>query len=183
MTLSIFSTSLHLLQFSSPPLQPPYKAGEGGENGWDVCQNNPRGTPPMTDTTINPTDYIKYIAAESSGLIESAQQAICSLDADDDRVEAILSQLDAVGRCAIEAAAVFCRDGYDMDHYADGRRVRTRLELEKGNEYEHVWHPQVDHRHQPGTRAVSVDHDQRETNTVAYQRPWCPRRCRRRAGR
>jgi hypothetical protein len=97
--------------------------------------------------TINPTDYLKFVAAETSGLIEGAQQAICSLDhPDDDRVEAILDQLEAVRRCAIEAAAAFCRSGHDLDHYADGRQVRTRLVIEKGNEYEHVWHPQVDHR-------------------------------------
>jgi hypothetical protein len=97
-------------------------------------------------TSMRPTDYLKYVA-ETSGLIESAQQAICALDhPDDERVEAILSQLDAARRCTIEAAAAFCRDGHDLDHYADGHQVRTRLELEKGNEYEHVWHPHVDHR-------------------------------------
>jgi hypothetical protein len=95
--------------------------------------------------TINPTDYLKYVAAETSGLIESAQQEVCSLDhPDDERIEAILAQLDAVRHCAIEAAAAFCRDGHDIEHYADGRQVRTRLEL--GNEYEHIWHPQPDHR-------------------------------------
>jgi hypothetical protein len=102
----------------------------------------------MTDTTtMNPTDYLKYVAAETSALIESAQSPISALDhnLDDDRVEAIVAQLIDARSCAIEAAAAFCRSGHDIEHYADGRQVRTRLEIEKGNEFEYVWHPQVDH--------------------------------------
>jgi len=97
-------------------------------------------------TPMHATDYLKLVACVTSGLIESAQAAICALDADDEQVEAILSQLDAVRHCAIEAAAAFCRDGHDIEHYADGREVRTELELELGNAYEHIWHPQPDHR-------------------------------------
>jgi hypothetical protein len=51
--------------------------------------------------------------------------------AHDDQLDAIIDQLDAVRHVLIEATATFCRDGHDLDHYADGSPVRSRLELEK----------------------------------------------------
>lgn len=63
----------------------------------------------------------------------------------EDEVERLQGALVCVRNMLIEAAATFCRDGADMNTYADGRSVESVVELELGNIYRHRWHPQRDH--------------------------------------
>lgn len=106
----------------------------------------------MTITTNpNPVDYLKYVMAEAVSRIEAAQYAL-SCDAWDmpaevaERLEAtVQGRLDGVRRIVTEAAAVFCRDGRDMNTYSDGRPVKSRHEIDHGTYAEYVWHPHAGH--------------------------------------
>ncbi|MGB6147471.1 hypothetical protein [Mycolicibacter algericus] len=102
----------------------------------------------MTDP--NPIDYLKYCAAEAKARLEYVIDQLGQVDGEypltEDETEALLSITEDVTRTVIESAAVFCRDGRDMDTYADGRPVRTQLETEQGVVFEYRWHPQPDHR-------------------------------------
>ena len=102
-------------------------------------------------TTIpNPVDYLKYVAAEGKHLLEAVEFASACLAGEgpegECELEWVSGIIDKVKRMLIEAAATFCRDGGDMDTYADGRRVSSSLELEAGNIFEYRWHPYGDHR-------------------------------------
>lgn len=105
-----------------------------------------------TDTaTPNAVDYLKYAHAEGDSLLVYAADALAQLPVDDrpeieSAIDAVQSVLDAARHMLAESAAAFCRDGNDLNTYADGRPVRTRLDLEPGNYYVHVWHPWIEHR-------------------------------------
>lgn len=102
-------------------------------------------------TTPNPVDYLKYVTAESLPLLESARDTLSCIDGHqtaDDRIaimDDIDGLLDAVRATIVEATAVFCRDGDDMNTYADGRPVVTRTDLEPGHYFSYSWHPQIGH--------------------------------------
>lgn len=102
----------------------------------------------MTDP--NPIDYLKFCAAEAKSRLEYVIDRLSQVDAEypltEDENEMIQQFLEDVTRTVIESTAVFCRDGRDFDTYADGRPVRTQLEIEKGVIFEYRWHPQPDHR-------------------------------------
>lgn len=104
----------------------------------------------MTDVTISSTDYLKYAAAEGNAILEAALDSLGWLTVDhpeiEEQIERVQDMLDAVRNTLVESAAVFCRDGNDLNTYDDGRPVRTRLDLELGNYYEQRWHPYQDHR-------------------------------------
>ena len=102
--------------------------------------------------TIDPTDYLKYTQAEALPLLEAASDLLCGLEqhhaADDHeaQIENVLSLLDTVRAKIAESAAAFCSDGDDMNRYADGRPVTTRIDLETGAYFVYAWHPQPGHR-------------------------------------
>jgi len=105
----------------------------------------------INTTSPNAVDYLKYAQAEGDSLLVYAADALAQLPVDghpeiESAIDTVQSVLDAARHMLAEAAAAFCRDGSDLDTYADGRPVRTRLDLDPGNYYEHVWHPWIEHR-------------------------------------
>lgn len=102
----------------------------------------------MTDPS--PIDYLKFCAAEAKSRLDYVIDQLGQIDVEypltTDDAEVLQSFLEEVQRTVIESAAVFCRDGRDLDTYVDGRPVRTQLEVEKGVIFEYRWHPQPDHR-------------------------------------
>lgn len=114
-------------------------------------------------TAPDPTDYLKYLATEVGAIIEHVQEQLRVLNpsrpATSGDIKTILTQLDAARHTLTESAAVFCDNTDDLDTYHDGRPVQTRLDLERGNHYSHVWHPYPDHPanqpHELGTATTS----------------------------
>jgi hypothetical protein len=99
-------------------------------------------------TEPNPVDYLKYVAAEGNALLNNAGNQLSAIDCDpgsEQTIERVQDILDAVRHMLTQATATFCVDGHDFDTYSDGRTVCTRLELETGNVYEHLWHPYPGH--------------------------------------
>ncbi|NDJ90582.1 hypothetical protein [Mycolicibacter kumamotonensis] len=101
-------------------------------------------------TNIDPTDYLKFCAAEAKSQLDYVRDRLGQADAahplTEDETEVLQTILEGVQRTVIESTAVFCRDGNDFDTYSDGRPVWSQLETEQGVVFEYRWHPQLDHR-------------------------------------
>lgn len=106
-------------------------------------------------------DWLKYATAESDSLVEYVWHQLGALAGEYPNAEQklltlqqMLGTVNMVLRFA-QAGAECCEQWRqaEPDHYSDGRRVSSRIELEPGGIcYQVVWHPQADHvKNQPRT--------------------------------
>lgn len=124
---------------------------------------------------INAVDYLKYCAAEVKARLDYVIDRLGQADDDyplsEHESECMQSVLEGVQRTVVDACATFCRDGDDMDTYADGRPVRTRHEFERGNVYEQRWHPQPDHPDNLPHEVATFDTTSGSRKTVVVSAP------------
>ena len=93
-------------------------------------------------TAYNSLDALKYLAKRTNGTVGwVADSASCALADHPHPAISIEPELDALSEFIDEMNSLLGPIVLDWGNYSDGRPVSTRVDIEQGYTFEHVWHP------------------------------------------
>lgn len=115
-------------------------------------------------------DYLKYFGSEAAGQMNAILAQLQQVRAVGTPSKAALaeaaSMITQLRDLAVQSAARFCTDRHDAEHYADGRRIASSVELEPGVTLDYRWFPDpADAANQP--RALVERHVCRSGRVVS----------------
>ncbi|MBF6350333.1 hypothetical protein IU448_15100 [Nocardia flavorosea] len=91
-------------------------------------------------TAYNSLDALKYLARRMRSTVDWTTDSMwASLSAESGLSLDI--ELDALGQLVTDMDSLLGSVALDWDRYSDGRPVTTRVDIEFGHRYEHLWHP------------------------------------------